>query len=96
MDNLARKLDDLSMRFEKDYRMIDPVEYGEMKGAVKALQQQIVAVTTKQVEMDLKLDLVLSKLSEARGGWKMLMLLGGSGASFGAWVTYVFTGGPKP
>lgn len=96
MDNLARKLDTLAMQFERDSHMIDPVEYGEMKGAVKALQQQIVVVTTKQAEMDVKIDLVLTKLSEAHGGWKMLMLLGGSGASFGAWVAYVFMGGPRP
>lgn len=41
---------------------------------------------------DIKKDLADIKvtLAEARGGWKMLMLLGGAGGVFGALLTHFF------
>lgn len=68
--------------------MIDPVEFGEMKGQVQALQGQVADIKAKQAAMDAKLDLVLDKLSEARGGWKTLMVLGGAASTLGAGVTW--------
>lgn len=36
-----------------------------------------------------KLDTVANTLTEARGGWKLMMALGGAGATFGAMFVWV-------
>lgn len=80
-------------------RMIDPIDYGELKGSVNALKGELHEVKQRQQQIDAKLDLVLDKLSEARGGWKLLMLLGGAAATLGAGITWfathTITVGPK-
>lgn len=44
---------------------------------------------TKLVEtLATKLDNVATTLTEARGGWRAMMLLGGAGATFGGLVTW--------
>ena len=63
--------------------MIDPIEYGGLKN-------EVAAIKLKQSQMDVKLDQVLEKLSEAKGGWRTLMLLGGAGATAGAVVPWLF------
>lgn len=79
--------------------MIDPVQFGEMKGQLTALKTELDGVKTKQAQMDLKIDMVLDKLSEAKGGWRLLMLLGGAGATMGGvitwFATHTFTIGPR-
>lgn len=71
--------------------MIDPREFGRLEGAVSALKTELDSVKVKQTQMDVKLDLVLDKLSEAKGGWRALMLLGGAGATLGGIVTWFLT-----
>lgn len=39
-------------------------------------------------KMATKLDAVASTLTEARGGWRAMMLLGGAGATFGGLLTW--------
>ena len=79
--------------------MIDPIEYGELKGKVAGALDAIVEIRNRQKTTDEKLDMVLDKLSEAKGGWRALMLLGGAGATLGGvltWLaTHTFTIGPK-
>ena len=79
--------------------MIDPIEFGELKGAVSSLRRDADTMAQKQTQMDQKLDLVLERLSEAKGGWRALMLLGGAGATLGGAITWFFshsiTIGPK-
>jgi hypothetical protein len=44
---------------------------------------------TKMVEtLAAKLDAVASTLTEARGGWRAMMLLGGAGATFGGLIAW--------
>ncbi len=69
--------------------MIDPVEFGEIKGAVTSLQMQMTDFKARQAVTDKKLDLVLEKLSEAKGGWKTLMLLGGGASTLGAGLSWI-------
>lgn len=38
-----------------------------------------------------KLDAVATTLTEARGGWKLMMLLGGGAATFGSVLTWIVT-----
>lgn len=52
-------------------------EIGELKALIR--------------EMSGKLDGVVNTLSEARGGWKFMMLLGGGAATFGSVLTWVAT-----
>lgn len=73
----------------KDHTMIDPVEFGEIKGAVAALQSQVADIRANQVAMNQKVDLVLDKLAEARGGWRTLMWLGGASGSLGAGISWM-------
>lgn len=90
------QLDRLVERIEqKGHAMIDPIEYGELRGAVTALQTQMSDIKHRQSTMDAKIDLVLTQLSEARGGWRILMLVGGAAGSLGAglsWVWQTFKG----
>ena len=80
--------------------MIDPREFGRLEGAVSALKTEMDAMKVKQSQMDEKLDMVLEKLTEAKGGWRALMLLGGAGATLGGvitwFATHTITFGPKP
>jgi hypothetical protein len=71
--------------------MIDPVQFGEFKGAVVALKSEVDQIRNKQAQMDVKLDMVLDKLSEAKGGWRLLMGLGGAAAALGAVLTWFAT-----
>lgn len=52
-------------------------DVADLKKLVERLAEQVGAVT--------------AQLSEARGGWKMLMLIGGAAASLGAGVTWLIT-----
>jgi hypothetical protein len=99
--SVYRQLDYLAEALTKvEAEMIDPVAFGELKGAVAALKSELDDVKTRQGTMDAKLDLVLDKLSEAKGGWKLLMALGGAAATLGGvitwFATHTVTVGPKP
>lgn len=53
------------------------------------LQTQMAELRAGQATMMEQLKEIQATLSEARGGWRMLMLLGGVGAAFGSVVTYL-------
>ncbi len=90
--SVYRQLDYLADQVTKvEESMIDPREFGRLEGAVAALKTELDSVKTKQAQMDLKLDMVLDRLSEAKGGWRALMLLGGAGATLGAGITWLLT-----
>lgn len=90
MNSLIPELDRVTER-TKDRRMIDPVEYGELKGAVNSLQMQVTEFKSKQSQMDAKLDIIVSQLSEAKGGWRTMMALGGAAGSVGAGIAWLIT-----
>lgn len=50
-------------------------EIGELKGVIQTLVG--------------KIDNMAATLSEARGGWKFMMALGGAGATFGAFIGWL-------
>lgn len=87
---LAKRLEAVT-----DPTMIDPVEFGELKGAVSALQLQFSDFKTRQAITDQKLDMVLERLSEARGGWRTLLLIGGAASSAGAGLTWLLQHLPR-
>ena len=83
-DPVYAQIDYLADQVTKlEAQMIDPIEYGGLKN-------EVAAIKLKQSQMDMKLDQVLEKLSEAKGGWRTLMLLGGAGATAGALVPWLF------
>lgn len=87
MDAILSELNRLAATLESmDHTMIDPIEYGELRGQVASLQLQVSEFKNKQAQMDVKLDMVLDRLSEAKGGWKVMMMFGGAAGSLGAWV----------
>lgn len=99
-DPVLKQIDYLANEIAKlEVDMIDPREFGRLEGAVTALKTELDQVRTKQTQMDAKLDLVLDALSEAKGGWRIMMLLGGAGATLGGlltwFATHTFTVGPK-
>lgn len=68
---------------------------------VEAQGREIERLTAIVERVATKLDTVAATLSEARGGWKFMMALGGAGATFGAglmWVVHAIAngrGGPQ-
>lgn len=84
VEQLAGRLKDTTMN------EIDPVQFGEMKGQVAALQTQMTDIKSRLAAQDAKLDIIVDQLAHARGGWKMLMMLGGGAGAMGAWVGTLF------
>lgn len=95
MQDVFHQVERLAGRM-KDRNMsdIDPVEFGEIKGAVAALQSQMTDIKARQASIEAKLDIVVDQLAHARGGWKMLMMLGGGAGAMGAWLGALLGKGP--
>lgn len=77
--------------------MTDPTqrELTEARINIARLQEQVTHLTqgmddlqVSNAQLTAKLDQVLLALSEARGGWRTLMLVGGAASSVGAIVTW--------
>lgn len=60
---------------------IDPIEFGRLQAQVETL----IAVVEKMVA---KVDSVEKQLTEAKGGWRMLMAIGGASASAGGMISW--------
>lgn len=88
MDYLAQQMTALEQAMAAQ---IDPREFGKLEGAVDALKTDVDQLKGNVKELSQKMDQVLEKLSEAKGGWRALMLLGGAGATLGSFVTWFFT-----
>lgn len=84
--------------------MADPhnQELTEARINIARLESEVAHLTAAMAEVKVsladtaeKLDAVLLKLSEARGGWRTLMLVGGAASSFGAGLAWVIAHLPK-
>jgi hypothetical protein len=58
------------------------VEVAHLKVAVADLR-------TTNVELNAKLDRLISAMDEARGGWRALMLMGGAAGAIGSGLTWL-------
>lgn len=58
---------------------------------IAVLKSQTQAMSVKLDKVENTLEEVKALLTEARGGWKMMMILGGAAATFGGVLTYFFT-----
>ena len=67
------------------------VDIGKLEVEVQNLRDDIIDLKKLVEQLNTQMSKVTAQLSEARGGWRMLMLLGGAAASLGAGVTWLFT-----
>ena len=62
-----------------------------METEIVALSQRLSSLTTTLDKNTQKLDTINRTLSEARGGWRVLMWVGGASAAGGALVSNLLT-----
>ena len=67
------------------------VDIGKLETAVQYLRDDVADLKKLVERLAEQVGAVTAQLSEARGGWKMLMLIGGAAASLGAGVTWLIT-----
>lgn len=90
LDYLAQRMGDL------EKHMIDPQDFGRLEGQVAALRADVDRVAADIGAMTLALSQVQQQLSEARGGWKIMMAIGGGGAGLGALLASMLHWRPGP
>lgn len=75
------------------------VELAVLKEQFLALNKHVSDLESRIKTVDEKLDAVLDKLSEAKGGWRLLMAMGGAAATAGGLISWfashTFTIGPR-
>lgn len=67
---------------------IDPQEFGRLQAQVETLIQSDAAKTDLLVKLADDMQAVRVQLAEARGGWKLLLALGGVSGSLGAALSW--------
>lgn len=65
-------------------RMIDPRDFGRLEQQVQNLSEQVAALQETLASIN-------NTLTEAKGGWRALMMLGGAGAAAGSLVTWALS-----
>tara|TARA_R110000868_G_scaffold85636_4_gene240733 strand:- start:170 stop:388 length:219 start_codon:yes stop_codon:yes gene_type:complete len=63
---------------------IDRRDYGKLEAQVEQLTKDVHELKTTVQTMS-------ALMQNAVGGWKMLLLIGGAGASFGAFISWALT-----
>ncbi len=61
-------------------------DFGRLESEVVALKAQNVRLENQIEKMDAKIDVLVTAITEAKGGWKMLLAIGTSSAAVGAFV----------
>ena len=56
---------------------------------IKHIQDDLEAIAAEMKEVRIALSEINKTLSEARGGWKILMMIGGAGGAVGSFITWV-------
>lgn len=68
---------------------INPRDFGHLEGRVDALQHTV-AAQSKAIElMTEQLKTMNDTLTEAKGGWRAMMWMGGAAGTLGALVTWI-------
>jgi hypothetical protein len=65
------------------------IDIARLEVEVGHLTRSMVDLQESNQQLTAKLDQVLLTLSEARGGWKTLMVVGGAASSAGAALTWI-------
>lgn len=64
------------------------VQVARLEERLIAVKRELDDMRERFDDMSGKLDLVLSQLSEAKGGWRLLMLMGGAASMLGGFVVW--------
>lgn len=67
---------------------IDPQEFGRLQAEVVALRRDNDRMLEMLGKLTTSVDSINEKLSEAKGGWRLLMLLGGAAATLGGLLAW--------
>lgn len=67
-------------------RMIDPQEFGRLQAEVAAQRRDLDRMAQALQDMAASVKAMQEQLAEARGGWKLLLLVGGASATVGALI----------
>jgi hypothetical protein len=67
---------------------VDPQEFGRLQSEVVALRRDNDRMLELLGKLTTTVDSINEKLSEAKGGWKLLMLLGGAAATLGGLLAW--------
>lgn len=70
---------------------IDPQEFGRLQAQVEQLLESNRVLTETVATMSTAIQSMQLQMAEAKGGWKVLMLLGGASATFGSAATWFIT-----
>lgn len=70
---------------------IDPQEFGRLQAQVEILLQSNKVMADSIETMAVSINAMRLEMAEARGGWKLMMALGGAAASLGGLVTWALT-----
>ncbi len=62
-------------------------DFGRLEAEVVALKAQNARLEANQERMNEKLDVLVTAVTEAKGGWQMLLAIGSAAAATGAIVT---------
>lgn len=65
-------------------------DFGRLEAEVKTLKDQNIEFKASHQRMNDKLDLLVSAVTEAKGGWKMLMMVGSASAVLGALTSKIY------
>lgn len=67
---------------------INPIEFGRLQAQVATLIANDSAKTELLQQLAADMTAIRLQLAEAQGGWKLMLALGGAGASFGGLLTW--------
>ncbi|HEX7891478.1 MAG TPA: hypothetical protein VF522_19155 [Ramlibacter sp.] len=70
---------------------IDPQEFGRLQAHVEQLLESNRLLTETVATMSTAIQSMQLQMAEAKGGWKVLMLLGGASASLGSAATWALS-----
>lgn len=66
-------------------------DLGKHDAQIEALEKELFEIKMDQRRIFEKLDSINQTLSEAKGGWKLFMIVGGASAAFGAFLVKVMS-----
>lgn len=85
-----KQIDYLDRRLTKmEADMISPIEFGKLLAENESVRRDLEALVKSVDKLTTKMETIESTLSEAKGGWKVLMLVGGASATLGGVLSYV-------
>lgn len=67
----------------------ESIQIARLEEQFSAIRQDMDEMSSQMVALQSQLSEVLAKLNEAKGGWRVLMMLGGAAAGVGAGLSWI-------